>query len=288
MKLLTYTYRGQTLPGFLDRAGTGIVPCGAVGLPASDMPELILAIGEKGLPALPEHGNIPLAVTELRAAMPRPRQDILCLGLNYHAHAQEAARYRNDVFGEKKQAVYFSKRATRVIGPGEPIPSHAPVVDSLDYEAELAVILGRDAKNVAPEAAYDYVLGYAVFNDVSARNVQAGHSQWYFGKSMDGFSAMGHYIVTRDELPQPPDLGIRSYVNGELRQSSNTALMIFDVPCVLAELSRDMTLLAGTVIAMGTPAGVGMGMTPPCFLQPGDMVRCEIDGIGALENPVVK
>lgn len=288
MKLLTYTYRGQTLPGFLDRAGTGIVPCGAVGLPAGDMPELILAIGEKGLPALPEHGSILLAAAELRAAMPRPRQDILCLGLNYHAHAQEAARYRNDVFGEKKQAVYFSKRATRVIGPGEPIPSHAPVVDSLDYEAELAVILGRDAKNVAPEAAYDYVLGYAVFNDVSARNVQAGHSQWYFGKSMDGFSAMGHYIVTRDELPQPPDLGIRSYVNGELRQSSNTALMIFDVPWVLAELSRDMTLLAGTVIAMGTPAGVGMGMTPPCFLQPGDMVRCEIDGIGALENPVVK
>ena len=288
MKLLTYTYAGKTLPGFLDRAGTGIVPCEAAGLPARDMAELILAIGEKGLPALPEHGGIPLEAAALHAAMPHPRQDILCLGLNYHAHAQEAARSREDAFGQKKQAVYFSKRATRVIGPGEPIPSHAPMVDSLDYESELVVILGKDARNVTAETAYDYVLGYAVFNDVSARNVQTGHSQWYFGKSMDGFSAMGHYIVTKDELSQPPAMDIRSYVNGELRQSSNTSLMIFDVPAVLSELTRDMTLLAGTVIAMGTPAGVGMGMTPPCFLKPGDTVRCEIDGIGALENPVVE
>ena len=234
-------------------------------------------------------GEFALADVTVLAPIPHPRQDVICLGMNYQKHKAEAEQFDAQAFTRApERAVYFSKRATHCPGPGAPIPGHFDLVDSLDYEAELAVILGRDAKNVAPEAAYDYVLGYAVFNDVSARNVQAGHSQWYFGKSMDGFSAMGHYIVTRDELPQPPAMDIRSYVNGELRQNSNTSLMIFDVPAVLSELTRDMTLLAGTVIAMGTPAGVGMGMDPPCFLKPGDTVRCEIDGIGALENPVVE
>lgn len=133
----------------------------------------------------------------------------------------------------------------------------------------------------------DYVFGYTILNDVSARDVQTAHKQWYFGKSLDGFTPIGPCIVTADEFADyPPKLGIRSFVNGEKRQDSNTALQIFDIDHVIAELSQGMTLKAGTIIATGTPAGVGMGMDPPQFLVPGDVVRCEIDGIGSLTNPV--
>ena len=183
--------------------------------------------------------------------------------------------------------MYFSKRATHCPGPGAPIPGHFDLVDSLDYETELAVILGRDAKNVTEAEAFDYVFGYTIVNDVSARNLQTGHKQWYFGKGLDGFTPMGPCIVTADEFDTyPPKMGIRSFVNGEKRQDSNTGLQIFDIDHVIHELSQGMTLKAGTIIATGTPAGVGMGMDPPQFLKPGDTVRCEIDGIGSLTNTV--
>ncbi len=166
------------------------------------------------------------------------------------------------------------------------IPSYPGYVDSLDYEVELGVVLGKDAKNVKPEDALKYVLGYTVFNDISARNLQTRHKQWYVGKSLDGFTAMGPCIVTPDELGDIYALGIRCFVNGELRQNSITSRMIQTIEGAIAELSQGITLKAGTVIAMGTPSGVGMGMDPPTFLKPGDVVRCEIDGIGVLENTV--
>ena len=159
-------------------------------------------------------------------------------------------------------------------------------MDSLDYETELAVVLGRDAKNVAEADAFDYVFGYTIVNDVSARNLQTGHKQWYFGKGLDGFTPMGPCLVTRDEFAQPPALAIRTYVNGELRQDAVTDQLLFSIPHILHELSQGMTLQAGTIIATGTPAGVGMGFDPPKFLKAGDVVRCEIEGIGTLENPV--
>ena len=159
-------------------------------------------------------------------------------------------------------------------------------MDSLDYEVELAVILGRDAKNVRAEEAMDYVFGYTVFNDVSARNLQTGHKQWYFGKGLDGFAPMGPCIVTRDEIAWPPALPIRCWVNGEKRQEAVTDQLIFSIPHILQELTQGMTLQAGTIIATGTPAGVGMGADPPRFLKAGDVVRCEIEGIGVLENTI--
>jgi len=159
-------------------------------------------------------------------------------------------------------------------------------VDSLDYEAEFAVVIGKDAKNVAEEDVYEYLLGYTIINDVSARNLQTRHKQWYFGKGLDGFTPMGPCIVTKDHFTWPPHVPVRSYVNGELRQNGNTEQLIFDVAHVVSELSQGMTLKAGTIIATGTPAGAGMGFVPPRFLKKGDEVVCEIEGIGRITNVV--
>ena len=216
-----------------------------------------------------------------------PRQDIMCLGINYSDHAEEAGKFSKEAFGgERPYTIYFAKRCSEAIGPGAVIPCYPGYVDSLDYEVELGVVLGKDAKNVKPAEALKYVFGYTVFNDISARNLQTRHKQWYVGKSLDGFTAMGPCIVTPDELGDIYALGIRCFVNGELRQNSITSRMIQTIEGAIADLTQGITLKAGTVIAMGTPSGVGMGMDPPTFLKPGDVVRCEIDGIGVLENTV--
>ena len=230
-----------------------------------------------------------VAVDEVKLLAPivRPRQDVVCLGINYDAHAQEAGRFSDEAFGgERPYTIYFSKRVSRATATGEAVPAYEGLVDSLDYEAELGVILGRDAKGVTKEAAREYVFGYTVINDISARNLQTRHKQWYLGKSLDGFTPMGPCIVTADEIGDEQSLDISSRVNGELRQSSNTRYMIQTVAGAISELSQGMTLEAGTIIATGTPAGVGMGMTPPCFLKHGDRVVCEIEKIGRLENVI--
>ena len=212
---------------------------------------------------------------------------MICLGMNYRDHLEEAARYNADAFEKQKPvAVYFSKRVTEAVAPGGDIPRHADLVERLDYESELAVILGKTARGVKAEDAGNYVFGYTIINDVSARDVQTGHKQWYFGKSLDGFTPMGPWIVTADEISFPPALDIGSTVNGEVRQKSNTSLFLNSIPDVLEELSAGMTLLPGTIIATGTPAGVGMGFDPPKFLKVGDVVECTIQGIGSIRNTV--
>ena len=224
---------------------------------------------------------------EIIAPIPVPQQDVICLGINYMDHAEESARFKKEAFERNREyAVYFSKRVNEMNTPTGTIPMHGDIVDSLDYEAELAFIIGKDAKNVSIDDAFDYVFGYTVINDVSARNVQTNHKQWYFGKSLDGFTPMGPCIVTADEFENPPKFNIKSYVNGELRQNSNTGLLVFGIDHIIHELSQGMTLKAGTVISTGTPAGVGMGFEPPKFLKKGDVVRCEIEGIGFIENRI--
>lgn len=262
-----------------------------VRLPYEDMNALLLDAPERReeilAAAAEKQGELALESARLLAPIPRPRQDVICLGMNYQAHKSEAEAFDADAFTRQKgQAVYFSKRATYCPGPVGTIPGHFDLVDSLDYETELAVILGRDAKNVPLEDAFDYVFGYTIVNDVSARNLQTGHKQWYFGKGLDGFTPMGPCIVTKDAFPQPPALPIRTWVNGELRQDAVTDQLIFSIPHILHELSQGMTLQAGTIIATGTPAGVGMGFDPPKFLKKGDVVRCQIEGIGTLEHRV--
>lgn len=214
----------------------------------------------------------------------RPDQDVLCLGINYAAHAEESARFKKEAFVKRDKPIYFSKRVNRFLGDGEAIDGHFDIVNSLDYEVELAVIIGKDAKNVSKEDAADYIFGYTILNDMSARNLQTEHSQWYFGKSLDDFTPIGPVITTADEISFPPKLSIKSYVNGELRQDSNTELLINTIDEIIEELSRGITLKAGTIIATGTPAGVGMGFEPPKFLEMGDKVECEIEGIGKLTN----
>lgn len=230
---------------------------------------------------------IPFSEVEILPPIPEPLHDIICLGMNYPKHKTEAEQFNAQVFTrEADHAVYFSKRALYCPGHGAVIPGHFDLVDSLDYEVELAVILGQDAKNVPEEEAFSYVFGYTILNDLSARNLQTNHKQWFFGKGLDGFTPMGPCIAMKEDFPQPPALAIRCYVNGQLRQEDRTDHMLFGIPHIIHELSQGMTLPAGTIIATGTPAGVGMGLDPPQFLQPGDVVRCEIEGIGVLENQI--
>ena len=228
-------------------------------------------------------------VDELQLCAPivHPRQDVVCLGINYDAHAQEAGRFSDEAFGgERPYTIYFSKRVSRATATKELVPSYKGLVDSLDYECELGVVLGKDCKGVTKEEAKQYIFGYTIINDISARNLQTRHKQWYLGKSLDGFTPMGPCIVTADEIGDEQSLEISCTVNGELRQSSNTKYMIQTVCGAISELSQGMTLQAGTIIATGTPAGVGMGMQPPQFLQTGDVVECSIAKIGILTNTI--
>lgn len=286
MKLVTYRLSGAEHVGALTADGKGVLP-----LPAADMNTLIetmtLADLRSAAAAAERGGAVPLSDVELLAPIPRPRQDVVCLGMNYRDHAEESARYSADAFTKNSTAaVYFSKRVSEAGKPDGVIPRHAGLTDRLDYEAELAVVLGKAARDVKAADAADCIFGYTVLNDVSARDLQTGHKQWYFGKSLDDFTPIGPWIVTKDEFKNPPALPIRSYVNGELRQDSNTELMINGIEKVICELTQGMTLQAGTIIAMGTPAGVGMGFQPPRFLNSGDVVTCEIEGIGTMTNKI--
>lgn len=279
MKLLTCEFEGKVFAAVSD--GERVYEA------AVDMNELIDKLRQVYAADLMKGESVPLSDVSVLSPLPEPRQDVMCLGMNYNDHSAEAARWGKENFVKNEgKAVYFGKRAAFIIGSGEDIDGHFDMVDSLDYEVELAVILGKDAYKVSYDDAQDYVLGYSVLNDISARNLQKDHKQFYFGKSLDTHTAMGPWIVTKDELPWPPEFDIRCYINEEIRQDSNTRNMIFDVSYVISELSRGMTLKAGTIIATGTPAGVGMGFDPPKYLKPGDMIRCEIDGIGTLENRV--
>ncbi|MSN97087.1 fumarylacetoacetate hydrolase family protein [Campylobacter sp. FMV-PI01] len=228
--------------------------------------------------------NLNLSDVKIKAPIITPNQDVICLGINYIEHAKESYRYKKIQFnGTRNEAVYFSKRVNEAVGSGEFVLSHSDITEKLDYEVELALIIKKDAKNVGFENAKDYIFGYTIFNDFSARDLQNRHKQWYFGKSLDGFCAMGPFVATADEIDSK-NLDIKSFVNGELRQNSNTSKMIFNENYVISELSQAMTLKAGTIIALGTPSGVGMGFEPPKFLKSKDEVVCEIDGLGRLVN----
>ena len=288
MKFVTYINDGESGVGVLNAAETAVIPAPELGLEAKTMNELIDELrGE--LPTVPEVVK-ELALSEIRldAAIPEPKQDIICLGLNYRDHAEEATRADAVFDVQRGDAVYFAKRLQRAVAPGGTIDGHFDICDSLDYEVELGVVLGKDAKNVKAADAAEYIFGYTIINDVSARNLQTRHKQWYFGKSLDDFTPIGPCIVSAEKLGAMPELDIRCYVNGELRQNSNTRMMIFDIPYIIEELSTGMTLKAGTVIATGTPSGVALGMEPTVreYLKSGDVIRCEIEGIGVLENTI--
>ncbi len=288
VKFVTYKKEGKSAVGVLNAAETAVIPASELGLKAQSMNELIDELNG----AMPVVSNgakeISLDAVKLDAPIPEPKQDIICLGLNYRDHAEEATRADAVFDVQRGDAVYFAKRLNKAVASGDTIDGHFDICDSLDYEVELGVVLGKDAKNVKAADAAEYIFGYTIINDVSARNLQTRHKQWYFGKSLDGFTPMGPCILSAEELGAMPELDIRCYVNGKLRQNSNTRMMIFDIPFIIEELSAGMTLKAGTVIATGTPSGVALGMDPAVrqYLKRGDVVRCEIDGIGVLENTI--
>lgn len=297
MKLLTYEVERKTLIGVISKDDQWVFPISSMGMDYKTMLEVVvgMSVSEKqllehtsGLEPYSIKGAARNSEITVKAPIPVPDQDIICLGMNYMDHAEESARFNKEIFSaDRPKAVYFSKRVNKAVADGENIPSHSDIVDSLDYEAELAVIIGRDASCVSPEHAREYIFGYTIINDVSARNIQTEHTQWYFGKSLDGFTPMGPCIMTVDSCSYPPELQITSRVNGELRQNSNTRNLIYSLDHIISELSKGMTLKAGTIISTGTPAGVGMGFEPPVFLNPGDVVECSIEGIGTITNNVV-
>ena len=291
MRLYTVLREGkEELFVSLDGGRTGCFLKDA-GICFEDMTALILNWNEqteeavKTVPLKAE--AVPLDGLKLCAPIVRPRQDLLCLGLNYRDHVEEAEREQGDTRGA--YAVYFAKRCNASLGDGDGIPLHADICDSLDYEAELGVIIGKDAYKVPADKAEDYIFGYTIVNDISARNLQFRHQQWHLGKSLDGHTSMGPCIVLPDEIGDAKKLAVRCYVNGELRQNNNTANMITPVAEAIEDLTQGMTLKAGSIISTGTPSGVVLGMEEPKpWLKEGDEVVLEIENIGTLRNPVVQ
>ena len=276
MHLITY----QSESG----ANVGIVSGGMVRpLPGVDMLNLI----RRGELAQASGRELPLDSLPLLAPLPNPPRNIICLGMNYAAHAAESLRAKSLSVKLPEVPVFFTKASTAVNTPYGDIPYDARVSKKLDWEVELGVVIAKEGKNIPQDQAFDHIFGYTVLNDVSARDLQASHQQFFKGKSLDGACPMGPVIVTKDEIPDPHNLAIRCWVNGDLKQESSTSYLIFDIPAIIEWLSRGMTLLPGDVIATGTPAGVGFARTPPEFLHPGDVVECEVEGIGRIRNRVV-
>jgi len=229
---------------------------------------------------------VPVQNVRLLAPIPRPRKNIFGIGLNYAPHVEESSRSLDTSADLPKQPVVFSKPPTTVVGPDDAIQHNKDMTQQLDWEVELAVVIGRRATRIAKSEAMDYVFGYTVLNDISARdNRRSG--QWIFSKGMDTFAPMGPCIVTADAIADPHNLELWLKKNGVEKQRSNTQHLLFDIPTLIADLSSGMTLEPGDIIATGTPAGVGAGRTPQEWMWPGDVIECGVEGIGVLRNPVI-
>lgn len=234
------------------------------------------------------HANaVLLPGAPLLAPIPQPRKNIFCVGRNYAEHIAEGDRAQNQKVGVTEHPVFFTKPPTSIVAPDGDVLIFPTVSEAIDYEVELALVIGKPGRNISPAEAYDHVFGYTILNDITARDIQRRHGGQYFkGKGLDGSCPLGPWIVTADAIESPHDLSISLSVNGESRQDGTTADMIFDIPTLIASLSEGLTLEPGDIIATGTPSGVGYAMDPPRFLKDGDKVECRISGIGTLSNTV--
>lgn len=293
MKLVTVRHQEQTHLG-VQQGDLVFLPFRLNrGLP-DDMLELIRA-GAQALESLrtaqsdaPTSAFIPAEEVDLLAPIPRPRQNIMCMGLNYADHVEEAAASLSRGKDLPKYPIVFTKAANSVNDPYGDIPLDPAVSDKMDWEVELAVVVGATGKNIAAENADGHIFGYTVLNDISARNLQRRHQQFYIGKSLEGSCPMGPCIVTRDEIQDPHELDLWCRVNGEEKQHSNTRHQIFRIGEQLAALSQGRWLEAGDILATGTPSGVGFARTPPEYLRVGDVVECGVEKIGILRNRVIQ
>ena len=234
--------------------------------------------------------RLPIGSAQLVAPIPLPRRNIFCIGKNYAAHAREFQQSGFDATSSEQDVptapVVFTKAPSSVIGPEAAILANLDPTNSVDYEGELGVVIGRGGRGISRTDAMDHVFGYTIINDVTARTLQHKHKQWFLGKSIDSFCPMGPTLVTADEIPDPTRLKLETRVNGELRQNAVVSDLIFDIPTLIETISRGMTLMPGDIIATGTPEGVGIGFTPPKYLNSGDTVAITIDPIGTLTNAV--
>jgi 2-keto-4-pentenoate hydratase/2-oxohepta-3-ene-1,7-dioic acid hydratase in catechol pathway len=285
MRFVTFQQGGAPRPGAL--VDDGIVDLGSL------VPDLIslIQMGGDGLASARQAietspGPIPVADVTLLAPIPRPRQNIVCVGMNYVAHAYESARSRGLPETLPEHPVFFTKAVTSVNHPEGVVPVDPSVSEQFDWEVELAVVVGRTGKDIPAEEVFEYVFGYTIVNDVSARDLQNRHQQFFKGKSLDGTCPMGPVIVTADEIADPHNLRLALRLNGKTMQDSNTSDLIFNIPTLLATLSRGQTIEAGDILSTGTPSGVGLGMQPPTYLKPGDVMEAEIEKIGVLRNRV--
>lgn len=288
MKLITY------LDGHLR---VGAVAGGRVA-DLSEKFDSMQTLIEEGEPALEEARSLAekanpqaeVSEVELRAPIPHPRRNVFCMGWNYLTHFEEGQGRRGDNQEELPEyPTFFDKPTTTVVGPYDDIPFDPDFSEKMDYEAELAVVIGRAGRSIPAAEAMDHVFGYTLANDVTARDVQRRHGgQWLKGKGMDGSCPLGPWIVTADEIADPQDLPIRCDVNGVQKQDSNTRFMVFPIARLIEELSLAMTLLPGDILLTGTPEGVGYARTPPEYLSPGDEVTVTIPDIGRITNRVVE
>jgi 2-keto-4-pentenoate hydratase/2-oxohepta-3-ene-1,7-dioic acid hydratase in catechol pathway len=292
MRFATLDFEGRQKPVVISDDGSSFCPVDTL-VPGfdGDMVDLIARIPSPAQAFGRVEAWRKLAGHSLLAPIASPRRNLFCVGKNYHEHAKEFAQSGFDtsaVQGEQAPSfpVIFTKAPSTVIADGVQVSSFADLTQQLDYEAELAVIIGRPGRGISKADALDHVWGYTIVNDVTARDLQQKHRQWFLGKSLDTFCPMGPWIVTADEVDDPADLGVKCWINGELRQNANTRDLIFDIPTIIETISMGITLLPGDVIATGTPAGVGIGFKPPKFLKPGDLMKISIDKLGTLANTV--
>ncbi|VTU17160.1 Ureidoglycolate lyase [Variovorax sp. PBL-H6] len=286
MRFASWSWGGRDYAGMVSADGREATPLAVRDASLGVLPLIQALARNEPLPS-PSGARLPVEVLTLRAPLPRPLRGLFCVGRNYRAHASELAGtvFRESMPQSDPWPIVFGKLAECVIGPRDAVRLPSPAASvQIDYESELAVVIGRGGRDIPRSRAMDHVFGYTVVNDVTARDVQMRHQQWDLGKSFDTFCPMGPWIVTADELDGRATR-VRGWVNGALRQDGQTRDMIFDIPTLIETCSRGITLHPGDVIATGTPAGVGMGQTPPQWLKSGDVVRIEIDGLGVIENP---
>lgn len=291
MRLVTVEHGGRAWLGVQQEDLVFLPALHDAALPASMLDlieggEAALRAVRAAFEAAPAEAFVPADRTELMAPIPRPRQNIMCMGLNYADHVEEASASLGRDPNLPKYPIVFTKAANSVNAPFGEIPYDPEVSDKLDWEAELGVVIGRAGRGIPEAEAYGHVFGYTVINDVSARELQRRHKQFFIGKSLSGFCPMGPCIVTADEIEDPHDLELWCRVNGVEKQHSNTRHQIFSIAQQIAALSRGMWLEPGDILATGTPSGVGFARTPPEYLRPGDVVECEVEGIGTICNRV--
>lgn len=295
MKLFTCSYKGEELVCILSADEKCAIPVRAIGLPYRDMTELIEYATDEILELMRRHTEtgrphaVPVTEVKMLAPIPHPRQDVVCMGLNYMEHTEEVARMKAmDKPEDRTWPIYFAKHVDRARGDRESIPSHKDFISTLDYETELGVVIRKDAYRVSKEDVRKYIFGYTIVDDITCRVELRRHKQNFFQKSLDGSCPMGPWIVTADEIEKtygfPPKLRILTHVNGEPRQDGSTQNMLFDIEDIVSGLSQGITIKAGTIFATGSPKGVGGSMTPPQYLKPGDHIRHEIEGIGVLNT----